>query len=101
VLTVPSATLPAPSRIAPTQQSEAELPTSLHLVAYGPHVSRIAPGRHPSLHRYPDITLFCFGCQRGGSIFDFAAQLWLSRTKGREFLTVRDRVATEVSLVVR
>jgi CHC2 zinc finger len=56
--------------------------------------------RVPSLHVYPDPAggWFCFGCRRGGTIYDLAAALWLPgtsggrRLRGAEFLWVRDRL---------
>ncbi len=30
----------------------------------------------PSLQLYDDGSWYCFGCQRGGTIYDFAAALW-------------------------
>jgi hypothetical protein len=39
----------------------------------------------PSLKLYPDGTFYCFGCRRGGSIFDFAAHLWGLVPRGRGF----------------
>ena len=56
------------------------------------------PDDTPSLHCYNDGTWFCFGaCQTGGSIYDFAARLWSTGTKGREFLALRARLATDVA----
>ncbi len=58
------------------------------------------PDDTPSLHCYNDGTWFCFGaCQTGGSIYDFAARLWSTGTKGREFLALRARLAAELNLV--
>ena len=40
---------------------------------------------------------YCFGaCRRGGSIYDFAGLLWGLDTKGREFLTLRARLAEKL-----
>ena len=50
----------------------------------------------PSLQLYDNGSLYCFGCQRGGTIYDFAGALWGLDTKGREFLELRDRLATEL-----
>jgi hypothetical protein len=53
--------------------------------------------RSPSLQLYDDGTWYCFGaCRAGGSIFDFAARLWQLDTRGRAFLTLRDRLAIEL-----
>lgn len=55
----------------------------------------------PSLHAYlaPSEGWFCFGCRRGGTIYDLAAELWLSGQgggkrplRGEEFLWVRRRL---------
>lgn len=47
--------------------------------------------RTPSLHVYedPDRGWYCFGCGRGGSIYDLAALLWRSGTRGAEFVALR------------
>jgi hypothetical protein len=52
--------------------------------------------RTPSLQAYPDGSWCCFGCGRGGSIFDFAACRWGMGTKGREFIALRDRLTDEL-----
>jgi hypothetical protein len=49
--------------------------------------------RNPSLHAYPDGSWACFGCGKGGTIYDFAAYLFGLQTKGRAFLELRDRLA--------
>jgi hypothetical protein len=54
--------------------------------------------RHPSLHLYADGTFYCFGCQRGGSIIDFAAALWHLGTRGQDFFTLRRRLASTFAL---
>jgi DNA primase len=59
----------------------------------------------PSLQLYPDGTFYCYGrhnkdraCRKGGTIFDFAAALWLSGQsadvplRGRQFVEVRRRL---------
>jgi DNA primase len=51
------------------------------------------PDRTPSLQLYPDGTWFCFGCRRGGSIYDFAAAVWNTTTKSSDFLALRTRLA--------
>lgn len=47
--------------------------------------------REPSLHVYPDSARgwYCFGCRRGGSVYDLAALLWRRPTRGADFLTLR------------
>jgi hypothetical protein len=51
--------------------------------------------RTPSLQCYGDGTWCCFGCRRGGTVFDFAGALWTLQTKGREFLLLRERLAQQ------
>lgn len=47
--------------------------------------------RTPSLHVYdePERGWFCFGCGRGGSIYDLASLVWERGTRGREFIQLR------------
>jgi hypothetical protein len=54
--------------------------------------------RTPSLHLY-DTTWTCFGCRRGGDIYNFAAWLWLGQrnVKGDEFLQLRARLLRELA----
>jgi hypothetical protein len=49
--------------------------------------------RTPSLQIYPPFEWACFGCQRGGSIYDFASHLWGIPTKGPAFRELRARLA--------
>ena len=47
--------------------------------------------RVPSLHVYPqpERGWYCFGCRRGGSVYDLAALLWRRPTRGAEFAALR------------
>lgn len=47
--------------------------------------------RQPSLHVYrePERGWYCFGCGRGGSIYDLAAGLWGRPLRGPDFLALR------------
>lgn len=45
----------------------------------------------PSLHAYPDHW-YCFGCRRGGTVYDLAGPLLKLSTRGPEFLELRDRL---------
>lgn len=47
--------------------------------------------RSPSLHVYrdPDRGWYCYGCGRGGSIYDLAALLSGRETRGRDFAELR------------
>lgn len=55
--------------------------------------------RTPSLHVYeePQRGWYCFGCGRGGSIYDFAALLLGRGTRGEEFLELR----RELTAIIR
>jgi hypothetical protein len=55
--------------------------------------------RTPSLHAYaaPEQGWFCFGCRRGGSIYDFGAQLWGLEPRGDDFLRLRARLEAELA----
>lgn len=50
--------------------------------------------RVPSLHVYdtPERGWYCFGCGRGGSIFDLAGELYGLSTRGPHFLELRQRL---------
>jgi len=58
-----------------------------HPAAYGLH-----PDDTPSLQLYPSGTFYCFGCRRGGSIYDFASALWSIPTRGIGFVELRRRL---------
>ena len=47
--------------------------------------------RHPSLHVYREAGRgwYCFGCGRGGSVYDLAALLSGRKTRGTDFLELR------------
>jgi hypothetical protein len=49
--------------------------------------------RTPSLQAYPDGSWACFGCGKGGTIYDFAGYVFGVQTKGRAFLELRERLA--------
>jgi hypothetical protein len=48
----------------------------------------------PSLHVYPTAAegWSCFSCQRGGTVYDLAAQLWDMGTRKQAFLKLRARL---------
>jgi hypothetical protein len=48
----------------------------------------------PSLHVYdePERGWYCFGCGRGGSIFDFAGLLWGRDLRGADFVRLRQEL---------
>jgi hypothetical protein len=51
--------------------------------------------RTPSCYVYPEPEqgFYCFGCGRGGSLIDFAAELWNVSPRGRDFHDLRRRLA--------
>lgn len=56
------------------------------------------PDDTPSLHVYADPAhgWYCYGCRRGGSVYDFAALLWQCETRGSGFLYLRARLLAEL-----
>jgi len=54
----------------------------------------------PSLHVYRSAARgwYCYGCGRGGSIYDFAGLLWNCDTRGADFLELRARLRRMFSL---
>lgn len=57
-------------------------------------------GEHnPSLHVYPGAGgWYCHGCSRGGSIYDFGAELWGMSPRGAKFFELRRRLAAALLL---
>lgn len=57
--------------------------------------------RTPSLHVYedPQRGWLCFGCARGGTIYDLAALVWQRDTRGSHFLALRREL--EAAMVTR
>ena len=55
--------------------------------------------RTPSLHVYedPGQGWYCFGCGRGGSIYDLASGLWQRGTRGEDFVALRRELEAFVS----
>lgn len=54
----------------------------------------------PSLHVFaePERGWYCFGCGRGGSIYDFAALLWRAGTRGDDFMALRARLSSRFGM---
>jgi hypothetical protein len=50
--------------------------------------------RTPSLHVYREghRGWYCFGCGRGGTIYDFGAAVWRTSTRGEDFVALRARL---------
>lgn len=50
--------------------------------------------RSPSLHAYaaPEDGWYCYGCDRGGSIIDFASALYGVEARGAGFREIRQRL---------
>lgn len=55
----------------------------------------------PSLHLYaePARGWYCYGCRRGGSVYDFAAALWGLSTRGNDFCTLQHLLDELLSVV--
>jgi hypothetical protein len=55
--------------------------------------------RTPSLHVYADPAdgWYCYGCGRGGSIFDLGAEVFGLSTRGRDFVELRRRLHEALS----
>lgn len=47
--------------------------------------------RSPSMRLY-DTTWYCWGCTRGGSIYEFGSMLWGLDTRGTAFLELKERL---------
>lgn len=62
--------------------------------------AHVDPG--PSCHVYESAGegWYCFGCGRGGDIYELAGELWGLRREGREFLELRDLLAKRFGLDV-
>lgn len=97
----PATTVTHTSRITRTQQRDQALQTPLDLRCVR---ATVTTGFHedqtPSLQCYPDGTFFCFGCRAGGSVYDFAARLWSTSTKGRDFVQLREQLTALLLLGV-
>jgi predicted Fe-S protein YdhL (DUF1289 family) len=54
----------------------------------------------PSFKAYDNQTWVCYGCNRGGHIYNFAAALWghTGSLRGDAFREVRDRLLTELGM---
>jgi hypothetical protein len=52
----------------------------------------------PSLHvyRHPENGWHCYGCHRGGTIYDLAGALWGLQTRGSDFLALRVRLSAAI-----
>lgn len=48
--------------------------------------------RSPSMRLY-DTTWFCWGCARGGSVYEFGSMLWGLPRRGRDFMELKERLA--------
>jgi hypothetical protein len=49
--------------------------------------------RSMKVYTEPERGVWCFGCMRGGSIYDFAAALWGYGTRGDDFKALRKVIA--------
>jgi hypothetical protein len=49
--------------------------------------------RSMKVYTEPERGVWCFGCLKGGSIYDFAAALWGYETRGDAFTALRRQIA--------
>jgi hypothetical protein len=54
--------------------------------------------RTPSLQVYEGGSFYCFGCRRGGTIYDFAAHLYGVAPRGEEFFELRNRLTAQFGI---
>ena len=101
-----------PERVASATARQASTDSLLAIPAavYAQALAGVATGRsrkvrcpfhddqQPSLHLYEDPARgwYCFGCRRGGSIYDFAGELWGMPRRGASFLRLRERIEHEL-----
>lgn len=106
---------PKPPPVATADRHVAEHDDPLRQIpptVYIPVLTGMTPGRSgkvscpfhgedrtPSLHVYSDPAdgWYCFGCQRGGSIYDLGAEVFGLSTRGREFVELRRRLHTALA----
>ncbi len=72
--------------------------TGLEVRRDGKVVCPIHQDSDPSLHVYPTAEegWYCYGCHRGGTIYDLAAALWGIEPRGEGFKEVRRRLEAEI-----
>lgn len=106
-----------PRRRALAEHAPARSPDPLQRIApaaYFAELASLEPGRDgkvccplpthadpgPSCHIYesPAEGWYCFGCGRGGDIYELAGELWHLRREGREFLELRAMLALRFGL---
>jgi hypothetical protein len=70
--------------------------TGLHVPRHGKVRCPFHQDDTPSLHVYRESHRgwYCYGCGRGGSIYDFAALLWGTGTRGVSFVQLRRALTT-------
>lgn len=61
-----------------------------------------APDRTPSLHVYDDRARgwYCYGCRRGGSVYDLGSVVFGLGTRGDDFRLLQQRLDAELSPLV-
>jgi hypothetical protein len=106
---------PHPPPATPAQQrgdADGDALRAISPLAYVQALTGLTPGRDgkvscpfhgadrtPSLHVYsePADGWYCYGCQRGGSIFDLGAEVFGLTTRGRDFIELRRRLHEALS----
>jgi hypothetical protein len=56
--------------------------------------------RTPSCRVTSDV-FYCFGCGRGGSVVDLAAELWGIEPRGAGYFEIRERLESELLPALR
>ena len=93
-----------PSRNAPRPDPLLSIPPAIYVQRLtGQEIGRTRKikcpfhdDRTPSLHVYetPERGWYCYGCRRGGTIYDLAACLWRRPARGGDFLELRRELET-------
>ena len=92
--------------VASTRDARRDPLLSIPPAVYVKELLGVEPGRkrkvrcpfhddaRPNLHVYPtgDRGWCCFGCRRGGTIYDLAAAVWGFGTRGAEFSKLRQQL---------
>jgi hypothetical protein len=104
---------PAPKRLAAPRVTSDDPLRSVSAEAYYTALTGgdVIPGRHVkcpfwdhqtsrNMMLYPDGSFYCWACEFGGTVYDFAARLWDVGSRGDDFKRLRERLATELGVRV-
>jgi hypothetical protein len=112
-LTDPPEARPAPKRVAAPRVTSDDPLRSVSAEVYYTALTgwEAIPGRHVkcpfwdhqtsrNMMLYPDGSFYCWACEFGGTVFDFAGRLWDVPTRGEDFKVLRERLATELGVSI-